>query len=62
MTDAAKPLSPEELSDLINKLDSVMAEAAKLRAQVSRQLAEYRDAQQSVTSREPRRKRRRSSR
>ena len=34
------PLTPHELSDLLDKLDEVMAEAVKLREEVSRQLAD----------------------
>jgi len=34
------PFTPHELSDLLDKLDEVMAEAVKLREEVSRQLAD----------------------
>jgi hypothetical protein len=52
MTDERKGVaySGELLTDLLTKLDDVMAEAARLRQQVSRQLADQRsDQQQKIT-------------
>jgi hypothetical protein len=40
------PLSPDELAELLRRLDEVMDEAQRLRQQVTRQLAEQRGSQQ----------------
>jgi hypothetical protein len=43
-------LSPEDLASLLEKLDEVMAEAERLRQEVSRQLSVQRaDQQQRIT-------------
>ena len=43
-------LTPERLSELLARLDEVMAEAARLRRQITRQLSEqHRDERQNVT-------------
>jgi hypothetical protein len=45
-----EPLTPERLSQLLNRLDEVMTDAARLRRQITRQLnSQRRDAQQKVT-------------
>jgi len=44
------PLTPEKLAELLTRLDEVMAEAARLRGQITRQLNEQeRQAQQTIT-------------
>ena len=44
------PLTPERLSELLNRLDEVMTEAARLRREITRQLNnQRRDQQQKVT-------------
>ena len=46
----AVALDPGVLASVLKKLDDVMAEAARLRAEVSRQIAEQRgDQQQKIT-------------
>jgi hypothetical protein len=51
MPDRRDPLTPERLAALLATLDDVMAEAARLRREVTRQLADQRQAtQQRVTS------------
>jgi hypothetical protein len=48
-------LTPETLASLLSKLDEVMTEAARLRAEVSRQLTEQRnEQQQQITPPRPR--------
>jgi hypothetical protein len=42
-------LGPDALASLMIKLDEVMAEAVRLRDEVSRQLARCRSAQQQLT-------------
>ena len=42
MPDRRVPLTPERLATLLDKLDDVMAEAARLRREVTRQLSEQR--------------------
>jgi hypothetical protein len=42
MPDRRVPLTPERLAALLDKLDDVMAEAARLRREVTRQLSEQR--------------------
>ena len=45
------PLTPERLSELLSRLDDVMADAARLRRQITRQLNEQqRQEQQKITS------------
>lgn len=45
-----EPLTPERLSHLLNRLDEVMTEAARLRRQITQQLNnQRRDQQQKVT-------------
>jgi hypothetical protein len=44
------PFSPHELKHLVEKLDEVMAEALKLREEVSRQLTEQNRGQQQRLS------------
>jgi hypothetical protein len=59
MADERKPtvLGPGALTSLLAKLDDVMAEAARLRDEVSRQLSEQRgQQQQKITSPPPSRK------
>ena len=44
------PLTPERLSELLARLDEVMADAARLRGQITRQLNEQeRQEQQKIT-------------
>jgi hypothetical protein len=44
------PLTPEKLAELLTRLDEVMAEAARLRSQITRQLNEQgRQEQQKIT-------------
>ena len=44
------PLTPERLSELLTRLDEVMADAARLRRQITRQLnAQERQEQQKLT-------------
>jgi hypothetical protein len=57
MADERQTLGPEALSALLVKLDEVMAEAERLRREVSRQLAEQRADQQQRITQPPRRKR-----
>lgn len=49
-------LSPSELAVLLERLDEVMAEAQRLRSQVTRQLADQRRSQQQRISHPPRRR------
>ena len=50
------PLTPERLSELLTRLDEVMADATRLRRQITRQLNEQeRQEQQKITA--PRRRR-----
>lgn len=51
-------LNPDALASLMAKLDEVMAEAARLRDEVSRQLAHHRRAQQQQLTPPSRRKKR----
>jgi hypothetical protein len=44
------PFSPHELKDLLAKLDEVMAEAQRLREQVSRQLMDQKRVQEQRLS------------
>ena len=53
-------LGPGALAALLEKLDDVMAEAARLRAEVSRQLAEQRSRQQQKITEPPSQRRTRS--
>jgi hypothetical protein len=51
MSDARRaPISPHELEELLAKLDEVMAEALRLREQVSRQLTDQSRVQQQRLS------------
>ena len=50
-------LGPEALAALLEKLDEVMAEAERLRQEVSRQLSTQRADQQQRITPSPRRKR-----
>ncbi len=52
MPDQSKDLtlSPDALASLLAKLDEVLTEAARLRAEVSRQLAYQRSSQQQELS------------
>ena len=60
MVDERRTLGPDALASLLHKLDEVMAEAERLRQQVSRQLSTQRaDQQQRIT---PPAKRKRPSR
>ena len=44
------PLTPERLSELLTRLDEVMADAARLRRQITRQLnTQERQEQQKIT-------------
>ena len=44
------PLTPERLSELLTRLDEVMADAARLRRQITRQLNEQaRQEKQKIT-------------
>jgi hypothetical protein len=58
MSDERKStLGPDALAILLEKLDSVMVEAARLRREVTRQLSEQRAGQQQRITAPPRRKR-----
>ena len=50
MSDSPKSLSPKELASLIEELDHVMAEAARLRLEVTQQIAEQREREQQKLS------------
>jgi hypothetical protein len=50
-------LDPAALAALLSKLDSVMAEAQRLRKEITRQLSEQRADQQQTLSQPSRRKR-----
>ena len=50
MPDSPKSLSPKELASLIEELDHVMAEAARLRLEVTQQIAEQREREQQKLS------------
>ena len=57
MPDAApKPLTPKQLSEVLARLDAVMNEAARLRRQITRQMADDRRRQQQKLSADPRRR------
>jgi hypothetical protein len=56
MPDRRLPLTPERLATLLDKLDDVMAEAARLRREVTRQLSEQRRSVQPQPGSSPRRK------
>lgn len=49
MPDRRVPLTPERLATLLDKLDDVMAEAARLRREVTRQLFEQRRGLQQTS-------------
>ena len=52
MADEGRPAGPEHLKQVLERLDEVLAEAARLRKEVVRQLTEQRaDQQQHVTAR-----------
>ena len=52
MADEGRPVGPEHLKQVLERLDEVLAEAARLRKEVVRQLTEQRaDQQQHVTAR-----------
>jgi hypothetical protein len=52
MADEGRPVDPEHLKQVLERLDEVLAEAARLRKEVVRQLTEQRaDQQQHVTAR-----------
>jgi hypothetical protein len=54
MAEQRVSLTPAQLTELLERLDIVMAEAERLRHQVSRQLAEQRRSQQRYQSPSPR--------
>jgi hypothetical protein len=59
------PISPENLKQVLDRLDEVLAEAARLRKEVIRQLGEQRAGQQQHLSARPSagpRKRKRTTR
>jgi hypothetical protein len=52
MADDASPITSEHLKQVLDRLDDVLAEAARLRKEVVRQLTEQRaNQQQHVTAR-----------
>jgi hypothetical protein len=52
MADDRTPISPEKLKEVLDRLNDVLAEAARLRTEVMRQLTDQRaDAQQHLTPR-----------
>ena len=56
MADEGRPVGPEHLKQVLERLDEVLAEAARLRKEVIRQLTEQRaDQQQHVTGRKSKR-------
>jgi hypothetical protein len=50
MPDSPKTLSPKDLASLIEQLDQVMAEATRLRHEVTQQIAEQREREQQKLS------------
>jgi hypothetical protein len=58
MTEERKaPLNPDQLAEVLARLDAVMAEAERLRRQVTRQLLDQRRSQQQTLSTPSKRKR-----
>jgi len=56
MADDRSPISSDHLKQVLDRLDDVLAEAARLRKEVVRQLTEQRAGQQQhVTVRKPKR-------
>ena len=58
---SGKELTPSELQAILEKLDDVLAEAARLREQIELQMKEQRRRQQQKISRPRRPRRKRSS-
>ena len=50
MADDRPPISPEDLKQVLDRLNEVLGEAARLRKEVMRQLSEQRGRQQQVPS------------
>ena len=59
MPERRVPLTPERLATLLDKLDDVMAEAARLRREVTRQLSEHRHGLQQTSGSSRRKAKRR---
>ena len=56
MADDGSPITSEHLKQVLDRLDDVLAEAARLRKEVVRQLTEQRAGQQQhLTARKPKR-------
>jgi hypothetical protein len=62
MADEGSPISPEKLRQVLDRLDDVLSEAARLRKEVIRQLGEQRSRQQQHLSPVRRRKNSRRAR
>ena len=60
MADESTPISADKLKQVLDRLDDVLAEAARLRKEVVRQLGEQRERQQQQLSPGRRRKRSRT--
>lgn len=50
MADDRTPISPEKLKQVLDRLNDVLSEAARLRSEVMRQLTEQRNAAQQHLS------------
>ena len=61
MAEDRPPISPEDLKQVLDRLNDVLGEAARLRKEVIRQLSEQRGRQQQVPSKGPRKATRRKA-
>ena len=57
MADDRTPVTPEKLKDVLDKLNEVLGEAARLRKEVIRQLSDQRASDQQLLSLARKRKR-----
>jgi hypothetical protein len=57
MADDRTPITPEKLKDVLDKLNEVLAEAARLRREVMRQLSDQRASEQQLLTLARKRKR-----
>ena len=57
MADDRTPITPEKLKDVLDKLNEVLGEAARLRKEVMRQLSDQRASDQQLLSLARKRKR-----
>jgi hypothetical protein len=57
MADDRTPITPEKLKDVLDKLNEVLGEAARLRKEVIRQLSDQRASDQQLLSLARKRKR-----